>query len=349
MSYRKTYSMILIFATSLLLLNCGGDGDSTNGSNGIAEKVTDVKVMTVNPQTFVDFIEVTGTVSADIATTVSAEESGAIETFVKDKGDWVQKDGLVIRLKSKVLEAKFEEAKASYLLSKATFERQANLYKDNVISEQKYLEHKYSYEMNKARYENLKARFEKTQIKSPISGVIDERMAEVGEFVQPGTSLFSIVKTDIVKIKAGIPERYIQDVEKGSTAHITFDILPDEQFEGKVTFVGPSINKSSRTFPIEIELGNKHRLLKPEMFANIRIKKVQLDSAVVIQRDALIETEAGKFVFVARGNIALKRDVRIGASYNNQILIKEGLNPNDQLIVVGHRDLVDGERIAIHE
>ncbi|NIR47376.1 efflux RND transporter periplasmic adaptor subunit, partial [candidate division KSB1 bacterium] len=318
-------------------------------SNGIAEKVTDVKVMTVNPQTFVDFIEVTGTVSADIATTVSAEESGAIETFVKDKGDWVQKDGLVIRLKSKVLEAKFEEAKASYLLSKATFERQANLYKDNVISEQKYLEHKYSYEMNKARYENLKARFEKTQIKSPISGVIDMKMAEVGEFVQPGTSLFSIVKTDIVKIKAGIPERYIQDVEKGSTAHITFDILPDEQFEGKVTFVGPSINKSSRTFPIEIELGNKHRLLKPEMFANIRIKKVQLDSAVVIQRDALIETEAGKFVFVARGNIALKRDVRIGASYNNQILIKEGLNPNDQLIVVGHRDLVDGERIAIHE
>ncbi len=305
--------------------------------------------MTVNPQTFVDFIEVTGTVSADIATTVSAEESGAIETFVKDKGDWVQKDGLVIRLKSKVLEAKFEEAKASYLLSKATFERQANLYKDNVISEQKYLEHKYSYEMNKARYENLKARFEKTQIKSPISGVIDMKMAEVGEFVQPGTSLFSIVKTDIVKIKAGIPERYIQDVEKGSTAHITFDILPDEQFEGKVTFVGPSINKSSRTFPIEIELGNKHRLLKPEMFANIRIKKVQLDSAVVIQRDALIETEAGKFVFVARGNIALKRDVRIGASYNNQILIKEGLNPNDQLIVVGHRDLVDGERIAIHE
>ncbi|MFQ6116346.1 MAG: efflux RND transporter periplasmic adaptor subunit, partial [bacterium] len=210
-------------------------------------------------------------------------------------------------------------------------------------------EYKFTLDRDRARYENLKARLEKTKIKSPISGVIDEKFAEIGEFVQPGVPLFKIVKTDIIKITAGVPERYIQDVKLGSAANMTFDILPDEEFSGKVSFVGPSINRNSRTFPIEIELRNKSGRLKPQMFANIKIKKAQRDSVVVIPRDAIIETESGKFVFVARGNLASKYEVKIGGSYDNQIWVLEGLKPDDLLIVVGHRELVDGERIAIHQ
>lgn len=345
----RTLLILLTLFLAFISLKCGNEADGKNDStDGIVEKVTDVKVITIKPQSYVDYIEVTGTVKADIASTVSAEESGVIESFLKEKGDWVKKGEVVVKLKSKVLQASFDEAKASYLLSEATFKRQANLFKDNVISEQKYLEYKYSLDRDKARYENLKARLDKTKITSPIAGIIDERFAEIGEFVQPGTPLFKVVKTDTIKISAGVPERYITDVKLGSTANIKFNILPNENFNGKVTFVGPSINKTSRTFLIEIELTNKEGLLKPEMFANIKINKAQLDDVVVIPRDAIIETESGKFVFVAIGNLASKREILIGGSYNNQILIKQGLKLGDQLIVVGHRDLVDGERIAIH-
>jgi RND family efflux transporter MFP subunit len=343
----------LFIGTAILLsfisLECGDAADGeNNGTNGITEKVTAVNVVTIEPQTFVDYIEVSGTVKADIATTISAEESGVIKAFLKDKGNRVNKGDVVVILKSKVLQASFDEAKASYLLSEATFKRQANLYKDNVISEQKYLEYKYTLEQNKARYENLEARLNKTTIKSPISGIIDEKLAEIGEFVLPGTPLFKVVKTDIVKISAGVPERHILDVRIGSLATVTFDVLPNDAFNGPVTFVGPSINKNSRTFPIEIVLNNQDGRLKPEMYANIKIKKAQLENAVVIPRDAIIETEAGKFVFLAQGNLATKREVQFGGSYNNQVLITEGLRAGDQLIVVGHRDLVDGERIKIH-
>ncbi|MFQ5824178.1 MAG: efflux RND transporter periplasmic adaptor subunit [bacterium] len=349
MNFYKITTLVTYLILSLISVKCGDDVDGEKGStNGISKKVTDVKVMTLEPQSFVDFIDVTGTVNADIATTVSAEESGVIEDFLKEKGDWVNKGDVVIKLKSNVLQASFDEAKASFLLSEATFKRQANLYKDHVISEQKYLEYKYTLDRDKARYENLKARLEKTKIKSPILGIIDEKLAEIGEFVQPGTPLFKVVKTDIIKIAAGVPERFIPDVKLGSMASMTIDIYPNEDFKGKVTFVGPSINKNSRTFPIEIAMANKEGRLKPEMFANIKIKKVQLENVVVISRDAIIETESGKFVFIANGGLASKREVKIGGSYNNQIWIQEGINPGDQLIVVGHRDLVDGERIAIH-
>ncbi|MFQ5604309.1 MAG: efflux RND transporter periplasmic adaptor subunit [bacterium] len=350
MSYKNFTPAIFLLWILFLSANCGDDSEAQNGgTNGITEKVTDVKVMLITPQSFSEFIEVTGTVRADIAAVISAEESGVIEAFLKDKGELVSEKEVVVQLKSKVLQASFNEAKAAYLLSKATFDRQANLYRDKVISEQKYLEYKYSLDRDHARYENLQARLEKTRIKSPVAGVIDNRLVEVGEFVLPGTPLFKVVKTDVVKIAAAVPERYITDVQIGSPVTISFDILQSTELQGKVFFVGPSIDKSSRTFPIEIAIKNRKRQLKPEMYANIKIKKAQLENVVVIPRDAIIETETGKYVFVDKGNLAVKRQVRIGGSYNNQIWITEGLAGGERLIVVGHRDLVDGERIAVHE
>lgn len=350
MKLTKIISLTFFIAVVLSSLNCGEDAQGTNGvADELAEKVTDVKVKVIEPGSFVDYIEVAGTVIADVLSTVSAEEAGVIEKFLEEKGAWVKKGAVVVKLHSKVLQANYEEAKANYLLSKAIFERQANLFEDNVISEQKYLEYKYSYERDKARYENLQARLEKTEIRSPIHGTIEEKVAEIGEYVQPGTPLFKVVKVDPVKIRADVPERYLQNVRVGSTANISFDILPEHEFTAQVTFVGPSINKSSRTFPIEIELQNKDGLLKPQMYANVNIKKAEVDSVIVISRDAVIETESGKYAFVAQGNIAAKHEIKLGGSVNNQVWVKEGLQPGDRLIVVGHRDLVDGERIRIHE
>ncbi|MFQ5709108.1 MAG: efflux RND transporter periplasmic adaptor subunit [bacterium] len=347
----KTGAVLSIaILSALAFVHCGDEVDGKNeAADGRVEKVTDVKIMEVQPQTFVDFIEVTGTVKADVRTTVSAEESGTIEAFFKDKGDVVKKGELVLKLKSKVLQAGYDEARASYLLSKATFERQANLYNDHVISEQKYLEYKYSLDRDRARYQNLKARLAKTEIRSPIYGTIEEKLAEIGEFVLPSTPLFQVVKTDRVKISAGVPENYVATVKLGSATEVTFDIFPGEQFDGQVTFVGPSINEKNRTFPVEIEMANQEGRLKPAMFANVKIVKTELNDVVVIPRDAVIESEKGKYVFVATGNVATRRNVIIGGAQDNRIFVKAGLSVGEKLIVVGHRDLVDGERIAIHD
>jgi RND family efflux transporter MFP subunit len=344
----KTCSrIVLIVAVSSLHMHCGNDTDAGSNGNGLVEKVTDVRIMTLAPTEFIDYIEVTGKVNAEVTSTVSAEEAGVIERYLKDKGDLVKKGEEVVRLESKVLQASADEANASYLLSKATYERQANLYQDNVISEQQYLQHKYSLDRDRARYDNLLARLAKTRIKSPVTGKIDQKLSEIGEFVMPGKPLFKVVKTDIVKIFAGVPEKYIQDVVAGSGANISFDVLPGEEFIADVTFVGPSIDASSRTFPIEIALKNKSGILKPEMFANIRIKKAERQDVVVVGRDAIIETEAGKYAFIEQGGIAARKSIEIGGSFNNRIWVKSGLSIGDRLIVVGHRDLVDGEKVAV--
>ncbi len=345
---KKVKAAFFIFLIPLSFMACGSDKEDAAGANGKLEKASDVEVSTLRPQNFEEFIDVTGTVNADLKTVVSAEEQGVIQRFLKEKGAWVHRGETVVILKSKVLQASYNEAKSTYLLSKVTYERQANLYKDNVIPEQKYLDYKYSYERDKARFDMLAAKLEKMKINSPFSGFIDDKLVEVGEFILPGKPLFRIVKTDYVKIAAGVPENYILDVRKGTQAQITFDVLPEETLSGKITFVGPSINKSTRTFPIEIRLKNPGGELKPQMFANIKINKSNIQNVVVIPRDAIIETENSKIVFTVNGETAQKHQIEIGGAYNDKIWIKKGLSPGMQLIIVGHRDLVDGERITIH-
>lgn len=350
MSIRNIVNLLICIAISLSLNGCSGEAEGQNGlAEDMTDNATDVKIVTIEPQTFTDYIEVTGKVNADITSTVSSEEQGVLKAFLKEKGSWVNKNDIIVLLDSEAIQANFDEAEAAYKLSQATFERQENLYKDQVISEQKYLEHKFSLDRDKARYDNLKAHLDNTRIRTPVSGRIDQKLAEVGEFVMPGTPLFKVVKTDIVKIEAGIPEMYVRNIEMGSIATISFDVLPDTRFEAKVTFVGPSISSLSRTFPIEIALDNEQGLLKPEMFANIRIQKAHYEEVVVIPRDAIIETETGKYAFIVNNGTAVRRAVEIGAAFNNMVWIKSGLQPGGQLIVVGHRDLVDGEQVTVRE
>ncbi len=340
----------MLFVSGVAGLSCS---DEAAGLDELAkdnhQKVIDVKVLVAEPQTFVDYVEITGSVQADIATTVSAEEPGVIAEIVRDKGDKVEKGDVIFTLKSQVLKASFDEAEAAYQLSRVTFERQANLHKDGVISEQKYLDFKYNLARDKARFENLQARLAKTSITSPIAGVIDYKHVELGEYVQPGTPLVKLVKTDIVKVTAGLPERYVREVWVGSQANITFDVLPEQTFAGEVSFVGPSIQKSSRTIPVEIKLANSNQLLKPGMFANISIRNREMRDAIVVPRDAIIETERGKFVFVAEGGAAVKREVQIGGSYQNSVWLARGVSAGDSIVTVGHRDLIDGETILIHD
>jgi membrane fusion protein (multidrug efflux system) len=350
MSIAGNIQLLITFILAGSLIGCGTDAEGRNGSGDDASaRATDVKVLRVEPRTFDEYIEVIGKVNADIASTVSSEEQGVLKAFLRDKGDWVRQGETVVILDSEALRASFEEVAAAYQLSKATYARQKNLYEDRVISEQKFLEHKFTLDRDKARYDNLKAHLDNTSIKAPISGRIDRKLMEVGEFVMPGTALFELVKTDVVKVAAGAPEMYVRDIRIGSAATITFDVLPGKTFTAPVTFIGPSINSMNRTFPIEIALDNAEGVLKPEMFANIRILKAHLEDVVVIPRDAIIETETGKYAFVVGDGVAERRPVSIGASFNNLVLIDSGLRIGEQLIIVGHRDLVAGEQVAIRE
>ena len=156
-----------------------------------------------------------------------------------------------------------------------------------------------------------------------------------------------IVDVSRVKVSEGIPERYINDVSKGSKVKITFDILPGEEYNGTVNYVSPTLSKINRTFEIEVVLNNPDRKLKPEMSANVQVTRFSVDNAIILSQDLIVDFGEEKYVFVLENDIAKKRVVTIGGRNGNDILIESGLKPGDKLIYEGYQSLVDGDKVKV--
>jgi RND family efflux transporter MFP subunit len=342
-------------AAVALATGCGpssGAGAAAAAQDTAFVKVVNVEVRPVERIDFTSYIRITGEVEALNDVTVSAEESGVIDEFLREKGDFVLKGDPLARIDDRVLRAQVEEAEAQANLAAERFERQRRLWEDEGIgSEMTFLEAKYEAELAAARLASLNARLDRTVIAAPVSGVFDERYVEAGEMVSPGVRVVRIVQVNRVKVTGGVPERFAGSVARGDTARIDFDLFPNRRFEGTIGFVGTTVDPQSRTFRIEVVMENPGRLIKPQMIANVQIADRRLDDAIVVPQASVIRTETGYQVYVAVDQngtlLAEPRDVVLGPTHNNRTVIEEGLRAGERLIVRGQKMVDPGDRVRI--
>ncbi len=154
--------------------------------------------------------------------------------------------------------------------------KQEQIYKEKVISELQFLNSKYERDAAKANYELIKARYERTFIKAPFTGIVDARFAEIGEMVLPGSPVVSVVSMYKIKLEAGVPENYVNMVKKGDSVKVVFKDLNNSVYYEKVSYVGNTISTDNRTFPIEINIDNRDGKIKPELSAQIYIYKAKI-------------------------------------------------------------------------
>jgi RND family efflux transporter MFP subunit len=339
------------------LWGCGGGAQAEGADeNAGYTRVINVEVSRVELETFTEVIRLTGTVQADRDVVISAEESGVIREIMVDKGNRVRAGQAMFRMDDKLLKAQVDQGRALSNLAQETWDRRKRLYEeDRVGSELAYLEAKYASEQAAANLNLLEERLARTVIRAPISGILESREIEVGTMVRVGTPVARIVDTDPLKITAGVPERYAIDVQTGTEAAVTFDVLPEEAFQGQISYVGRVVDSKHRTFPVELRLPNPGGLIKPEMVANVEVVRRTLDEAMVIPQEALIRVEEGYIVFVVEkgveteGDVELvrSRPVELGAAQQNQVVILSGIEPGDRLIVVGQQTVAAGDRVNV--
>jgi membrane fusion protein (multidrug efflux system) len=339
----KISSAAVILLLSIFMFSCGGNKNVKNNN----EKLTLVKVMDVKPQYFAEKFTVVGVVKPYASAKISSEEGGLILSILKDKGDYVSKGQIVIRLKKDVQSATYDQLVAQYELAKLNFEKQQQLYDDNATTEIAYLTAKWQLEAAAKGLDVVKTHISTGFIRSPISGVVDDRYMNKGEMSAPGVPILSVVDVSRVKISAGVPEKYVEQISKGQEVKITIDVLPGQEFSGKISYVSPTLSQGSRTFEIEIIINNRKLALKPEMSANIELARSEKENAIAIPQDYIIDYGSEKYLFVLEDGIAKKRDVELGGRNENLVLIKSGLNAGDKLIIEGFQSLNDGEKVKV--
>lgn len=344
-----------LLAVTLLAGGCSGDARADGGSaqeDAPFQRVVNVAVRTVELQPFRELIRVTGTVRADQDVTISAEESGVVRELLVPRGAIVREGAPIARIDARVLESQVAEAEARAALARETWERRRRLFEDDRVgSELAYLEARYQAEQAEAALATLRERLDRTVIRAPIAGVVDDRFVEVGTMVSPGTDVARVVRIDPIKVAAGIPERFAGEIAAGAGVRITFDVLSGESFDGRVSFIGSTVSPRNRTFEVEVVVPNPGRVIKPEMVANLEVTRRDLEDVIVVPQEALVRVEQGFVAFVAETesgvDVARVRPVTIATTQRNRVVIREGLEAGDRLIVVGQHQVADGDRIQI--
>lgn len=342
---KKIFYIILTGSVlSTAFYSCGDKGQTKSVAD---KKLQAVKVKEVETGSFTEVYKVVGIVKPYSTARISSEEGGLITYQPFDKGNRISKNQVVVRLRKDQDFAAYEQAQTQFELAKSNFERVQRLYDEKVATEQDFTNSKFQFELAEKSLNVLRTRIDKSFVVSPISGIVDQKFMSEGEVCGPGTPILNIVDVSRVKISAGIPESYIGEVSKGSNVKITFDVYPGEEFSGIVNYVSPTLSSVNRTFEIELVLNNKDGKFKPEMSANIEITKSNIEDAIVLPQDMIVDFGSEKFVFVLENDIAKKRTIATGGRNNNDVVITSGLSRGDKLIIEGFQSISDGDKVQI--
>jgi len=343
--------LLLGFAPALFLTACG-DSEAQEGSEQQAtlEQSAPVKVRSVQSAPFAETLSLTGYVQALDDIIVSTEEGGILKQWKVSKGRRVKKGQVLALMNDDVLKPMYEAAYAQYLTTQLNYEKQKKVYSEQAISELQFKTAEYTRDAARAQAELARARLERTRIKSPISGILDDRLTDKGELAPPGAPVARVLRIDRVKILIYVPERYAGTVERGAEVNFAVSSFPGETFSGKVSYVGAAVMTDNRSFPVELVVTNPGRKLKPEMIARATILQTAPREAILLEDNVVQEMDQGKYiVYVEEDGMARERIVTLGRRSRSMVEITSGLNDGDRVIVVGQRTIHDGQTVTVEQ
>lgn len=344
----------LTISTLLILSVFTGCNNNDSGNEGPADRtrITAVETMIVEPGVFQDGVNLTGTVESINDAVISAEATGRVQEIL-GRGSEVQSGDVVARLDETMLQSAFDVARANYELAQDAFERQQPLFEEEIITPLEFSTVRSQRDQARAQLRQAERQLENATITAPFSGRVEQRMVDTGELLNPGNPVVRLVNTERIRVTAGVPERYSNEVREGSGVSMSLANYGGGNYTTVVSYAGNVIDPQTRTFPIEMELDNPDRLIKPQMTVDLLVTRSFLEDAITVPRTALLRDETGNNVFVVNRQgerpVAEYRPVTTGRSTGGNVLILQGLFAGDEVVVAGLSNLSVGDVVRVDE
>ncbi len=178
---------------------------------------------------------------------------------------------------------------------------------------------------------------------SPVSGVVSEKKALQGMRFMPGEMLYQVTDLTSVWVIADLSEQDIGLVKSGAKARVTTTAYPNEAFEGRITYIYPTLKAETRSIPVRVEMANPGQKLKPAMFAQVEVSVGGKSPVLTVPDSAVIDTGTRRIVLVqVKEGRFEPREVDIGARGENYVEILKGVKDGEQVVVAANF-LIDAE------
>ena len=312
-----------------------------------------ITTLKIKDTVFNHYVELQGNVNTKQNLVIYPEYSGILSRVYVKEGQRVFKGQQLAKIDDGGLSLQVSQLQIQADLAKTTFERQQRLWNQKIGSEIQYLQAKSNYQAQQKAVKQLQQQVNKTIVRAPFTGIIDNVITEQGSVVAPGQSqLFRIINLQNMYIETDVPERYITNIVKGKNVVVEFPIL-GKTIDAKIRQASSFINPANRTFKIEVAIDNKKKEIKPNLTAKLKINDYTSKKAVLIPQSIISENAEGKqYVYAitdkTKNKAKAKRVfIETGKTQGDNIEILSGLQNGDEIIEEGARSVKDGQDVKI--
>jgi RND family efflux transporter MFP subunit len=300
-----------------------------------------------------------------VQASIHARASGYLKNWYVDIGDTVTNGQLMAEIETPELDqqilqaqADLDQAKAALDLSKITAARWVELLKTASVSEQETAEKTSDLALKKAAVESADANLQRLKqlkifdsVTAPFDGTVTLRNTDIGQLItaNSGPELFRVAQVNPLRVYVQVPQPLIHAIKPGQTAELSFQEMPGQEFQAKVTRTAGAVDPSSRTLQVELQADNSHGEILPGSYAQARFSDNTNSAPVLVLSDnALIFRAQGmQIAVVGSDNHVQLRSVRLGRDFGNTLEVLSGLNAGDRVIDNPPDSIADGDLVEI--
>ena len=331
------------FICIILLAGCAGQEEKELKAEPIH-----VSVQTTQQTNQLQQLTYSGTIEAENTAQVGFSVAGVINNVAVQEGQFVQQGQLLATIDDTEYSNALAIANAALEQAEDLYNRLNELYQKGSLPAKDYIDIKTKLAQAKANKSINAKHIADSRLYASMSGIITGKLIERGSTAAPGIPAFTIVKTDKVYAKIAVPESEVGNLKKSMQAIVYVPTLRDS-VTGQVAIINPQADAASKTYSIKILLNNSRQQLLPGMLANILINPGITENAITIPATAVVrDADDITYVYVVNAqNKAIRKRINTGhITGKEEIIVTNGLQVGDKVVIAGQTRLKDGELVV---
>ena len=324
-----------------------------------------VSTSLVKEDTWEETLSAVGSVVAAKGVSVSSESPGVVNAIRFESGALVKAGQVLVELDSSVERAQLASAMARRELAVLSAGRSRQLAKQSAIPRSQLDGDEAQLKTSRADLSALQAQIERKTVRAPFSGRLGIRAVNLGQYLNPGTTITTLEALDLVYVDFTVPQQELADVANQTKVRVSLSGEDGAVFDGAIAAVDPSVDATTRTVRLRASVPNKGERLRPGMFVSVAVIKPQRSKVVAAPATAVVHASYGDSVFVVEdrkdeaGAVVLGVDgkpakvvrqqfVRVGVARGDFLAITDGVHLGQELVTSGAFKLRNGIGIVVH-
>jgi RND family efflux transporter MFP subunit len=306
-------------------------------------------------------LELSGTLRPLRESSLSVSADALVKRLHVDAGSRVKRGDLLLELDSNIAKQEHQRARAQLSAAETTAleatrlrDEATKLKQQNHIAQSEVSARESAAKLAAAKLEEARAdariaaeHLARHRLYAPFDGVISARWTDLGQWLNRGDQVFTLVSMDLLRLDVQLPQEHLPNIEHIKAVQIRPDSRPDLHLPAHVDTLVP-VGDASRSFLLRLASNETSPTLLPGASARAHLQFEHSQSAVLLPRDAVLRNADGNFsVFVVEQGKALRRQVELGLSGRDGYLIENGLQAGEQVVIRGNELLTDGQPVAV--